>query len=128
MLISFLRILVADADWELAFQMPTTLPGGACTHKLRLKGITSGTSQNAVVNPIWGRVTADQDPSAQTHTGEGDTTITFNATAHQYEVTDITLDNFTLQGGDEVSMILRFESTNWTLAQVSTWNAFIICN
>lgn len=119
--------LAADADWELRFQMPTTIPT-TCTHKLRLKGITSGTSQNAIVNPIWGRVTAEQDPSAQTHTGEGDTTITFNATAHQYEVTDITLDAHTLVDGDEISMILRFESTSWTLAQISTWNAWIICN
>lgn len=114
--------LAADAEWDLAFQMTATAPT-ACT--LRLKGLAAGTG-NAQVEPIWANVVDGNNSSTVTHTSEGVTQITF-ATANVTEVTDIALDHTAITAGGELSMILRFESTSWTLNGISTWNAFVMC-
>ena len=117
--------LDTDANWELRFQMPPTLPTG--TGKLVLRGTANASTGNAVINPAWVSVADNEDPSAATLIAEGNQTITFVA-VDDYIAVKVTLDADTLVGGESVVMQLRMIATGavWTLAQVSTWQVFII--
>ncbi len=115
----------ADATWRLRFQMPPTLPTG--TGKLRLLALANATSGVAKVNAKWASVAVEEDPSSATLNAETTSTVTWSAgDDDQYKELKVTLDADTLVAGEEVVMDLVFETTSWTLAQVSTWIASII--
>lgn len=116
----------ADATWRLRFWMPpTSLPSG--TGKLKLWALANATSGNAKVNAKWASVAAEEDPSGATLNAEGTSTLTWGAGDNdQYKELLVTLDADTLVAGEMVVMDLVFETTSWTLAQVSTWTAAII--
>lgn len=117
--------LGADAIWRLRFQMPPTLPTG--TGKIKLRALANATSGVAKVNPKWASVAVEEDPSGATLNAEGTTTVTWAAGDNdQYKEAEINLDADTLVADEEVVMDLTFETTSWTLAQVSTWIASII--
>ncbi|MCH8061819.1 MAG: hypothetical protein IH861_04890 [Chloroflexi bacterium] len=122
----------ADLTWRLRFQMPPSLPTG--TGKLRLLALANATSGVAKVNPKWAAVAIEEDPSGATLNAEGTSTVTWSTGDNdQYKELKVTLDADTdeLTGAKngaskEVVMDLVFETTSWTLAQVSTWIASII--
>ena len=116
----------ADSTWRLRFMMPpTSLPSG--TGKLRLLALANATSGNAKVNPKWASVAVEEDPSSATLNAETVQTLTWGASDNdQYKELKITLDADTLVAGEIVVMDLVFETSSWTLAQVSTWIASII--
>lgn len=115
----------ADSTWRLRFQMPPSLPTG--TGKLRLLALANATSGVAKVNPKWVSVAVEEDPSGATLNAEGTSTVTWSTgDDDQYKELKVTLDAETLVASEEVVMDLVFETTSWTLAQVSTWIASII--
>lgn len=115
----------ADSTWRLRFQMPPSLPTG--TGKLRLLALANATSGVAKVNPKWVSVAVEEDPSGATLTAEGTSTVTWSTGDNdQYKELKVTLDADTLVASEEAVMDLVFETTGWTLAQVSTWIASII--
>ena len=122
--------LDGDAIWRLRFQMPGTLPSGTC--KLRLLALAvngTGGAQVAKVNPKWASVAVDEDPSSATLQAEGTTTVSWAASgadSDKYQEAEITLDGDTPVGGEIVAMDLTFETSGWTLSQISTWIASII--
>jgi hypothetical protein len=114
----------ADSTWRLRFQMPPSLPTG--TGKLRLLALANATSGAAKVNPKWASVAAEEDPSGASLNAETTQTVTWAAGDNdQYKELEVALDADTLVGGEIVVMDLVFETSSWTLAQVSTWIASI---
>ena len=114
-----------DSIWRLRFQMPPTLPTG--TGKLRLLALANAISGAAKVNPKWVSVAVEEDPSSATPVAETTQTITWAAgDADQYKELKVILDADILVAGEIVVMDLVFETTSWTLAQVSTWISTII--
>ena len=115
----------ADSTWRLRFQMPPTLPTG--TGKLRLLALANATSGVAKVNPRWASVAVEEDPSSATLNAETTQTVTWSTGDNdQYKELKVVLDADTLVASEEVVMDLVFETTSWTLAQVSTWIASIV--
>lgn len=115
----------ADSIWRLRFQMPPTLPSGM--GKLRLLALANATSGNAKVNPKWASVAVEEDPSEATLNAEGTSTLSWSTGDNdQYKELKVTLDADTLVASEEVVMDLTFETSSWTLAQVSTWIPSII--
>ena len=115
----------ADATWRLRFHMPPTLPSG--TGKLRLLALANATSGAAKINCKWASVAVEEDPSSATLNAEGTSTVTWGSGDNdQYKELKVTLDADTLVASEVVVMDLVFETSSWTLAQVSTWIPTII--
>ena len=115
----------ADSTWRLRFQMPPTLPTG--TGKLRLLALANATSGVAKVNPKWVSVAVEEDPSSATPVAETVQTVTWSTGDNdQYKELKVTLDADTLVASEVVVMDLVFETSSWTLAQVSTWIVAVI--
>lgn len=116
----------ANATWRLRFMMPpTSLPAGTC--KLRLLALANATSGDAKVNPSWASVAVEESPSGATLQAEGTSTVTWGAGDNdQYKELKVTLDGDTPVAGEIIVMDLIFETSSWTLAQVSTWQAAVI--
>jgi len=114
-----------DATWRLRFQMPPTLPSGTC--KLRLLALANATSGNAKVNPKWASVAPEESPSGATLNAEGTSTLTWGAGDNdQYKELKVTLDADTPVASEMIVLDLVFETSSWTLAQISTWIASVI--
>ena len=118
--------IAADSTWRLRFLMPpTALPSGTC--KLRLLALANATTGNAKVNTKWVSVAAAEDPSSATLNAEGTSTLSWAAGGNdKYTELKITLDADTPVASEMIVMDLVFETTSWTLAQVSTWIAAVI--
>lgn len=117
--------LGADATWRLRFKMPPVLPTG--TPKLDLWALANATANSAKVNPKWASVALEESPSGATLNAEGTQTLTWGSGDNdQYKQLLVTLDADTVVAGEMIVMDLTFETTNWTLAVVSTWIASII--
>lgn len=115
----------ADSTWRLRFLMPPSLPTGTC--KLRLLALANATSGAAKVNAKWASVAPEEDPSSATLNAEGTSTLTWAAGDNdQYKELKITLDADTPVASEVVVMDLVFETSSWTLAQVSTWIPSVI--
>lgn len=130
----------ADSTWRLRFQLPPSLPSG--TGKLRLRALANATSGVSRVNPKWASVAVGEDASSATLQAEGttpdaragaagtpaagDTLVWGTGDADQYVEAVWNLNADTLVAGEEVVMDLVFETSSWTLAQVSGWIASII--
>jgi len=113
----------ADSICYLAFRMPATLPSGTC--KLVLLAQSLATTGDAKINPSWASVAVTENPDTITLNAEGVTTITW-AAATTFIETKITLDADTPVGGEIIYIALLFATASWTLAQVSTWNFYIL--
>lgn len=117
--------LSSDASWCLRFMLPPTLPSG--TAKLRLVALANATAGDAKVNPKWASVAMEEAPSQVTLNMEGTQTVTWaTGDNDQYKELKVTLDADTLVAGEIVTMELVFETVNWTLAAISTWQVAII--
>jgi len=115
----------ADSTWRLRFWMPPSLPTGTC--KLRMLALANATSGAAKVNPKWVSVAPEEDPSGATLNAEGTSTLTWAAGDNdQYKELKVNLDADTPVGGEVIVMDLVFETSSWTLAQVSTWQVAVI--
>lgn len=118
--------LGADSIWYLRFQVPEVLPSGTAT--LKLVAVANATSGAAKVNPKWVSLdsSSNENPDQATYNAEGTTTITWAAGNNDdYMEATVTLDADTVVAGEIIAMDLTFETTSWTLAQVSTWWASI---
>lgn len=117
--------LGADADWELEFPMPPTLPTG--TPKLWARALANASSGAAKWNPKCGSNADEEDASAITLTAEGTQTTTW-ATGDEdvSKETKLTLDAVAPVGGETYIIHVTMETTGWTLAQISTWKFDII--
>lgn len=61
--------LTADREWEVEFDMPTTLPTGVATLRVFVRAdIQAG---DLSLDPSWASVAMDEDPSAATLNAEG---------------------------------------------------------
>ena len=118
--------LDADATWELRFPVPPVIPGGTC--KLRLLALANATTGTAKVTVKDGRCPAGSSPSAVTLTSETQTSLTWAAgAADKYQEAKVTLTGLSgLAPNDIVVVALTFNTTGFTLAQVSTWVTSLI--
>lgn len=115
----------ADSIWRLRFKTPHVLPTG--TAKLQLYALANATSGDAKVNAKWASVAPEESPSGATLNAEGTSTLTWaSGDADVYKELEITLDADTIVAQEMIVMDLTFETTSWTLAQVSTWYAMIV--
>lgn len=115
----------ANAIWRLRYQMYEVMPTG--TAKLRLRALANATSGAAKIDPQWVSVAVGEDPSSATLNAEGTQTLTWGAGDNDdYKQLLVDLDADTLVVSEEIIMDLVFETTGWTLAQVSTWIPSII--
>lgn len=111
--------LDADATWELRFQCPPVIPAG--TFKLRLLALANATSGVAKVTVKDGRCPAGSSPSAATLTSETQTTVTWSTGNNdEYMESKIALTTVP-QANDIIVIALDFNTSGWTLAQISTW-------
>lgn len=116
--------LAADSTAELRFPMPPTIPTG--TLKLRLLALANATSGSAKLTVSDANVAAGASPSAAALTSEAQTTVTWAAAGNdKYTEAKVTL-SATPAGNDMLVVAIKFQTTGWTLAQVSTWLATII--
>lgn len=116
----------ADSIWRLRLKFPTILPPGK-TCKLVLEALANATSGNAKINPKWASVAAEEAPDAATLQAETTQTLSWGAGDNdQIKQLKVTLGADTPVAGEWCVMDLTFETSSWTLAQVSTWIAYII--
>lgn len=116
----------ADSTWRLRFQIPPAIPTG--TAKLLLRAMANATSGSAKITPQLAKVAGGSSPSGATLTAEAQQTITWTA-VDVYVDTKVTLTNTTIVAGDENKALvcdLVFNTTSWTLAQVSTWQVSLL--
>lgn len=114
----------ADSIWELAFQVPASLPSGAC--KLKGYALANATSGAARFSPRWASCAAEEDPSGLTLQNEGTQTITWGAGDNdQLKAFEVALDGDTPVADELIVMQLTFETTSWTLAATSTWLVWV---
>lgn len=115
----------ADSIWRLRFQMPPTLPTG--TAKLRQLVLANAATGVSKSNVKWASVAVEEDASSATLNAEGTDTITWSTGDEDvYKELKTTLDADTVVAGEIIVMDLTFETTGWTLAQVSTWIPTVI--
>jgi hypothetical protein len=117
--------LDADAIWRLSFQLPPFFPTG--TMKLVLRGNAPATSGVAKVTPSWAKVGDGVDISGVSLSAETQQSYTWSV-SNSNLTNKVTLTS-PPSAGDENKMILMdltFNTTSWTLAQISVWTAFLI--
>lgn len=123
--LAFEASLGADAIWRLRYDLPTTLPTGTLT--LRLRCLANATSGAAKLNPKWATVAPANDPSSATLTAEGTQTLTWAAgDADDYRDVDVALDAVTALAGNTIALDLTGETTGWTLAAILTLRAYLL--
>ncbi|HMC88442.1 MAG TPA: hypothetical protein VKI17_02795 [Gemmataceae bacterium] len=111
--------LGADSVLELRFPIPPTLPTG--TLKLRMLALANATSGVAKLTVSDKNVAAGASPSAAALTGETQQTVTWAAGDNdKYKEVKLTLTPAPA-GNDTLVVAVTFNTTGWTLAQVSTW-------
>lgn len=109
--------IAADSTWRLRFHIPPTVPSG--TAKLRLLALANATSGSAKVTVNDAVVAVGSSPSAASLTAESQATLTWT-TVDVYLESKVTLTP-TMVGNSVLVVDLVFNTTGWTLAQVSTW-------
>ncbi len=122
--------LTADAVTELRFHVPPALPTG--TLKLRILALANATSGAAKLTVSDGVATpaaspaACGNPSAVTLTAESQTTITWTTSENdRYKESKVTLTAAPV-ASDVLVVAVKFQTTSWTLAVVSTYIFTII--
>lgn len=114
--------IAADSTWALRFHIPPTVPSG--TAKLRLLAVANATSGIAKVTVNDAVVAAAASPSAASLTAETQVSQTWAAADIYYE-NKVTLTP-SMVGNSILVVNLVFNTSGWTLAQVSTWIATLI--
>jgi hypothetical protein len=117
--------LDADAIWRISFQLPPFIPAGTC--KLVLRGNAPATSGVAKVTPSWAKVGDGVDISGVSLSAETQQSYTWSVS--NSNLTNKVALTSPPAVGDENKMILMdltFNTTSWTLAQISVWTAFLI--
>ncbi len=110
--------LSADATWELRFPMPPTIPAG--TLKLRVLSLANATSGVAKFTISDGHCAAGSSPSAATLTAETQSSVTWaSGNADKYMETKVALTT-SPSGNDQLIVAIKFQTSSWTLAVVST--------
>lgn len=122
--------LSADATWELRFLMPVTIPNG--TMKLRLLALANATSGAAKLTVSDGIAvpasspSSSGNPSAITLTAASQTTVTWSTSENdRYKEAKVTL-SASPSGSEVLVVAIKFETTGWTLAAVSTWIPMVL--
>lgn len=115
--------LDGDASLELLFPLPATNPGG--TLKLMTTSIAdvAGTTVGKM-NPAWEAIAATESLDQAVPTAEGVETPSHTTTLDDDAVVTLTtLDSDTVVYGTDrfIQMSIKFETSGWTLAVVSTW-------
>jgi hypothetical protein len=117
--------LDADATVELRFQMPPSIPTG--TLKLRLLALANATSGAAKLTVKDGVATpaaspgSSGNPSAASLTSESLTTVTWTTSENdRYKEAKVTLTAAPI-ANDVLVVAIAFNTSGFTLAQVSTW-------
>lgn len=116
--------IAADRTAELRFAIPPSLPTG--TLKLRMLALANATSGAAKVTVSDKNVAAGASPSAATLTAEAQQTITWVAGSNdKYQEVKLILTPAPA-ANDVLVVAVVFNTTGWTLAQVSTWQFSLI--
>lgn len=113
----------ADTYFHLVYKIPPALPTG--TAKVSIEGIANATTGAGKVNFKWKSVAVEEslDLAEGDVNAEGTTTITWAAgDANVIKQSKVALDADTVVADEFIVAIVVFETTGWTLAQVSTWN------
>lgn len=117
--------LPGDSKWQLRFELPGVIPAG--TAKLRLLALANAAAGDAKVNPQWASVAVGEDPSSATLNAEGTQTATWGVgDEDKYKQVKVDLDADTLVAGEILVLDLVFETTGFTLAAESIWQASVI--
>lgn len=119
--------LSADATLQLRFPMPPSIPGGIL--KLRMLALANATSGNAKVTVSSALVAAEESPSGATLAAESQNTVSWSTGDNdQYKETLVSLTptGAPAQANDMLAVAVTFNTTSWTLAQVSTWQFTVI--
>jgi hypothetical protein len=118
--------LGADAFWYLLFRTPNPIPAGTCKLRLTQVSLVGGT-QACKVNPGWASVAYNENYDTITLNAEGTQTLSLTSSdANLLKQLDTTLDADTLVANEFIYIRLTFETSGWTLAQASVWNAEVI--
>jgi hypothetical protein len=95
-----------------------------------LRALANAASGAAKVTVQLAKVAAGSSPSGATLTSEAQQTVTWSAGENDvYKETKLTLANTALTTGDEGKVLVCdvvYNASGWTLAQVSTWQIFLI--
>lgn len=117
--------LSADATVSLRFHVPPVLPSG--TLKLRILALANATSGAAKLTVSDGVATpasapaSSGNPSAVTLTSESQTTITWTTSENdRYKEAKVTLTAAPV-ANDVLVVAVKFQTTSWTLAVISTY-------
>lgn len=114
--------LAADANAILQFNMPPSIPTG--TLKLRLLAMANATTGTAKVTVKDKNVAAGSSLGTSTLNSETQTSQTWT-TADILVENKVALTSSPV-GNDILTVELNFNTTSWTLAAVSTWQASLI--
>jgi hypothetical protein len=115
----------ADCIWFLLFEAPQVVPSG--TPYLRAIGIANAITGAAKVNPKWASIADEENFDTISLNAETVQTLTWSAgDADVFKELKVELDADTIMADEYILIALTFETSSWTLAQVSTWLASII--
>lgn len=98
------------------------------TLKLALYSVANATTGVAKVNPSWAAGAVGTNFDTVSLSAEGTTTVTW-AAGNDFDIleTKITLDATTAPtAGQLLFLLIRFETTSWTLAQKSYWSHVLL--
>ena len=122
--IAVVASLGADSDAILQFNIPEVIPTG--TIKCRLLAMANATSGIAKVTLRDGRTPAGSNIGAATLTAETQVSQTW-ATADILVENKVTLTGVgSLAANDILTIRMTFNTSGWTLAQQSVWQASIV--
>jgi len=116
--------LTADAPLVLQFNLPESIPTG--TLKLRLLFWANASTGNAIYTIADGGTAAGSNIGATTLTTDASAvSVTRSAVDIAQEI------KVTMTGGGQVAnniytVLLTFNTTSWTLAQISVWQASLV--
>ena len=120
--------LSADATLRLRILIPPAIPTG--TAKLKLRTLANATSGAAKVNPKCAKVADTEDPSSAALTALGTQTLTWAAGENdKYKIASVDLTTIAIAAADvgkELIVDLVFETSGFTLTQVSTWRCWLV--
>jgi hypothetical protein len=114
--------LGSDATAELRFPMPPSIPTG--TLKLMVRGMGGASSQVAKFQVSDASCGSGVSPSALTLTSETASSVTMTS-VDQYNDTKVSLST-SPAGNDDLVVALKFQTSGWTVATVTTWQVWAL--
>ena len=117
--------ITTDGIWRLRFGLPPVFPSG--TPNLRLKALANATSGSAQINPQYRSVAIGEALHGTALNAVGTSALAWGAgDANVLQVLLFALTVDPLVESETLAMDLVFESSGWTLAEVSTWFPTVI--